>query len=236
MSRDSNKSFIKRKDDIMDNKLIPIDYKGQRILTTELIAQSYEVEERKITDNFNNNKKRYTEGKHYFLLKGEELKLFKSNNEIFCIAPNVNKLYIWTERGALFHAKSLNTDRAWEIYEELEDTYFKVQELKENIELLSAKGEIQELKSTVSEFKRLTEEAKLQYKPSHKRKLDYSNMIKSLTNTKEEYEAVKDWLFATLNIDKWEDTCIDDTSRIVDIITTVSRLLTIKRFEQLKLF
>lgn len=86
------------------NKLIPIEFKNKRILATELIAQSYEVEERKITDNFNNNKKRYIEGKHYFLLQGEELKHFKSENENFGIAPNVNKLYLWTERGALLHA------------------------------------------------------------------------------------------------------------------------------------
>ena len=118
------------------NKLIPIEFKNKRILTTELIAQSYEVEERKITDNFNNNKKRYIEDKHYFLLQGEELKHFKSENENFGIAPNVNKLYLWTERGALLHAKSLNTDKAWEMYEKLEDTYFKVQELKTRISQL----------------------------------------------------------------------------------------------------
>lgn len=220
----------------MNDKLTPIEYKERRILTTELIARSYEVEERKITDNFNNNKKRYIAGKHYFLLKGEELKLFKSDNEIFGIAPNVNKLYLWTERGALLHAKSLNTDRAWEVYEELEDTYFKVQELKENIELLSATAEIRELKDTLEDFKKATEEAKQQYKPSHKRKLDYNKMIKSLTNNEEEVQVVKDWVFGLLNIQKWEDTCIDDSRKIIETITTVSRLLTIKKFEQLNMF
>ena len=214
------------------NKLIPIEFKNKRILTTELIAQSYEVEERKITDNFNNNKKRYIEGKHYFLLQGEELKHFKSENENFGIAPNVNKLYLWTERGALLHAKSLNTDKAWEMYEKLEDTYFKVQELKSKKQLISANKEIQELKSTLEDFKRATEEAKQQYKPSHKRKLDYNKMIKSLVNTDEEVQVVKDWVFGLLNINKWEETCIDDSKRIIETITTVAKLLTIKKFEQ----
>ncbi|WP_315074104.1 ORF6N domain-containing protein [uncultured Clostridium sp.] len=220
----------------MNDKLIPIEYKGQRILTTELIAQSYEVEERKITDNFNNNKKRYIDGKHYFLLKGEELRFFKSNYEIFGIAPNVNKLYLWTERGALLHAKSLNTDKAWEVYEELEDTYFKVQELKENIELIPANEEIEKLKETLSDFKRATEEAKEMYKPSHKRKLQYDRLIKSVTSDKEEYDIVKEWIFAALEIEKWEDTSIDQNRKILEIISTVSRMLNIKKFEQITLF
>ena len=59
-------------------------------------------------------------------------------------------------------------------------------------------------------------------------------MIKSLVNTDEEVQVVKDWVFGLLNINKWEDTCTDDSKRIIETITTVSRLLTIKKFEQLK--
>ena len=36
--------------------------------------------------------------------------------------------YLWTEKGALLHAKSLNTDQAWQAYEVLVDTYFSVRE------------------------------------------------------------------------------------------------------------
>ena len=32
--------------------------------------------------------------------------------------------YLWTKRGAARHAKMLNTDRAWEVFEALEDNYF----------------------------------------------------------------------------------------------------------------
>ncbi|WP_259744712.1 ORF6C domain-containing protein, partial [Lactococcus lactis] len=41
------------------------------------------------------------------------------------------KLYLWTEKGALLHAKSLGTDEAWDMYDILVDTYFKVQEEKQ---------------------------------------------------------------------------------------------------------
>lgn len=103
-------------------------------------------------------------------------------------------------------------------------------------QLVLANKEIQELKNTVSEFKRLTEEAKQQYKPSHKKKLNYNKMIKSLSNSDEEVKVIKDWVFGLLGISKWEDTCIEDSKKIIETITTVSRLLTIRKFEQLRLF
>ena len=37
-------------------------------------------------------------------------------------------LYLWTEKGALLHAKSLNTDKAWEVYDYLVDFYFRAKE------------------------------------------------------------------------------------------------------------
>ena len=67
-------------------------------------------------------------------------------------------------------------------------------------------------------------------------KLDYSKMIKSLTNNKEEYQTVRDWCFGLLNITKWEDSCIDDAPKVMEIIKTVSRLLSIKRMEQISMF
>ncbi|EOV4290520.1 P22AR C-terminal domain-containing protein, partial [Escherichia coli] len=40
------------------------------------------------------------------------------------IARNVRSLILWTERGAARHAKMLETDQAWEVFEKLEDCYF----------------------------------------------------------------------------------------------------------------
>ncbi|MCI9312529.1 MAG: ORF6N domain-containing protein [Erysipelotrichaceae bacterium] len=57
-----------------------------------------------------NNKERYKEGKHYICLSGNELKEFKGNSLNLGIANNINTLYLWTERGAFLHAKSLNTE------------------------------------------------------------------------------------------------------------------------------
>ena len=107
--------------------------------------------------------------------------------------------------------------------------------LKEGQELISAHKEIKELKNTLSDFRRLTEEAKEMYKPSHKRKLQYDRLIKSVTSDKEEYDIVKEWIFATLEIEKWEDTSIEQNKKIIEIIHTVSRMLNIKKFELLSL-
>lgn len=112
----------------MSNELIPITYNDKRILTTEQIAMVYETESRRITENFNRNKKRFIEGKHFYLLKGEKLKAFKGEYANSVVAPNVNKLYLWTERGADRHCKILDTDKAWEQFDHLEETYFRVKE------------------------------------------------------------------------------------------------------------
>lgn len=45
------------------------------------------------------------------------------------ISSKARQYYLWTERGALLHAKSINTDKAWDVYEQLLDTYFRVQEM-----------------------------------------------------------------------------------------------------------
>lgn len=220
-------------------KLIPLEFKNQRIITTKVLAEQFGTEEGNIQKNFSNNEKRFTEGKHYYKLEGQSLKEFKNSlpNEIREPLKFAPVLYLWTDRGAARHAKILDTDEAWEVYEELEDTYFKV---KDNSVLALENKQLKELvieqRQVLNDFKRLTEEAKQQYKPSHKMKLDYSKMIRVLTNTDEEYGIVKEWVFANLGYTKWEDACIDDKDRIIDTINTVAKLLSIKRMEQISMF
>ncbi|OSP86513.1 hypothetical protein B9W73_09615 [Lactococcus lactis] len=146
------------------NKLQITELNGQRVLTTQQIAGGYGTKKRTIVDNFGNNKSRFKEGKHFFLLDGEELKKFKDNNENFGVVGNrAPKLYLWTEKGALLHAKSLGTDEAWDMYDILVDTYFKVQEqqvpltLDQQIAAIatgygSVKEELVEVKDRVSDL------------------------------------------------------------------------------------
>lgn len=124
------------------NDLRVTEYKDIRVLTTQQISDAYGTDNKTISYNFNHNKDRYKEGKHYICLVGEELKAFR---EIHELPNNVSKLYLWTEKGAFLHAKSLGTDKAWEVYEILVDSYFakqKVLSLPEQIQLL-AKGSVE---------------------------------------------------------------------------------------------
>jgi hypothetical protein len=107
-------------------KITPIESNNQRVLTTAQIAEAYGTTTQIITNNFNRNKARYKEGKHYYLLKGALLQAFKTTNQNDLLLNRVNTLYLWTESGALLHAKSLNTNKAWDVYVYLVDFYFRV--------------------------------------------------------------------------------------------------------------
>ena len=112
------------------NELQITELNGQRVLTTQQIADGYGTTNKVISNNFNNNRTRFEEGKHFILLVGENLKEFLHSQNLGT-QNKIRKLYLWTEKGALLHAKSLGTDEAWDMYDILVDTYFKVQEEKQ---------------------------------------------------------------------------------------------------------
>lgn len=106
----------------------PLSYQGVPVLTTEMLAQAYEVEPYQIRQNFRNNRERFVEGKHFFIITSGELKGFRLQVESFYsqISPKVRALTLWTERGAARNAKMLDSDRAWDVFELLEETFFRV--------------------------------------------------------------------------------------------------------------
>ena len=105
-----------------------IEVKGIRVLTTKQLAEAYESDVKTIQYNFRYNKHRYIAGKHYIEVVGEELRELKTRNEFHSQFKYAKSLYLWTEKGALLHAKSLNTDKAWEVYDYLVDFYFRAKE------------------------------------------------------------------------------------------------------------
>lgn len=107
--------------------LSTITYKQIPVITTELLAHLYGTEAIRIRQNHHENKGRFIEEKHFFKLEGETLREFKHRvafNYSVKIARNVRSLILWTERGAARHAKMLETDQAWDVFEKLEDCYF----------------------------------------------------------------------------------------------------------------
>ncbi len=55
-----------------------IKWKKERVITTALLAEVYETSVDNVKMNFNRHKDNFIEGKHYFLLQGEELSAFKN--------------------------------------------------------------------------------------------------------------------------------------------------------------
>ena len=110
-------------------KLQKIEIKGIRVLTTKQLADAYKTSADYIKNNFQYNKNRYIEGKHYITLKGDELRTLKRENEIYSLFKQAKCVHVWTEKGALLHAKSINTDKAWDVYEYLVDHYFRAEEI-----------------------------------------------------------------------------------------------------------
>lgn len=123
------------------NNLTVTEHNGIRVLTTQQIADAYGTDAQVITNNFNRNKDRYVEGKHFICLTREEKAGFINKNQNdFSSYTRAKAIYLWTKKGAFLHAKSLNTDRAWEVYDHLVDIYFdkkKPLTLNEQIQLLA---------------------------------------------------------------------------------------------------
>lgn len=107
------------------NDLTPIENQGQRVLTTEQLAELYGVKPQVIKQNFANNRDKFIEGIHYIKLEGLALKEFKNRVENFdLVGKNANTLYLWTKRGAARHSKMIGTDTAWDVFDSLEENYF----------------------------------------------------------------------------------------------------------------
>ncbi|WP_160693400.1 ORF6N domain-containing protein [Clostridium sp. C2-6-12] len=94
------------------DKLIPMEYENQRIMTTKVLAEEFGTEDKIISNNFNRNINRFVKDKHYYKLEGSELKAFKGYHQNDESLKYVSVLYLWTERGAARHAKILDTDEA----------------------------------------------------------------------------------------------------------------------------
>jgi hypothetical protein len=109
-------------------------YKDQPVVTTTMLAVLYGCKQRSIRDNFRRNRGRFEEGKHFIRLEGQALRDFQSiaAKSVNPFAPTkvAVRLNLWTARGAARHAKMLNTEKAWEVFEKMEDCYFNRAEAK----------------------------------------------------------------------------------------------------------
>lgn len=107
-----------------------IEYRNQRVVTNEQMASGYGTDPIRIRQNYHENKDRFVEGKHYFKVVGAELNNLRVAFNYLQISSKTRSLMLWTERGAANHAKMLETDQAWEYYNDLTEFYFTQRDAK----------------------------------------------------------------------------------------------------------
>lgn len=120
--------------------ITPITHNAIPVITTELLARLYGTDPVRIRQGYKRNADRFVCGKHYFKVEGKELadlrvSLSYSQNPV---SPKVRSLILWTERGAARHAKMLETDQAWEVFEKLEDCYFAIKSPADSMEPITS--------------------------------------------------------------------------------------------------
>jgi len=173
------------------DKLIPMELKKQRIMTTEILAEQYGTYTERIRQNYLRNEKRFVEGKHYYKLVGDELRSFKAEYLNDTNLKFAKELLLWTEKGAARHAKILDTDEAWEVYEELEETYFKV---KGNVQALNTS----QLSPELQMFNKL-------FEAMAKQELENNQIKEEIKETKESIQGIRD--VVAINSTDWKVDC-----------------------------
>ena len=144
---------------MLNQKLQVIDKNGERVLLTAQLAEANGTDSKVISKNFTRNQNRYVEGKHYYALAGEEKRSFINHRQIDDSSKNAAVLYLWTEKGAWLHAKSLNTDQAWEAYEMLVDDYYTKAAVLQQWQMPQTYSEaLRALAASVEETERLAAE------------------------------------------------------------------------------
>ncbi|PHM60949.1 ORF6N domain-containing protein [Xenorhabdus ishibashii] len=142
------------------NELVPVsakelqivEYRGQRVVTTEQLASGYGATTQQITNNFNRNKSRFIEGKHYHRIEGNEVEILRNSFRGVQISSKARSFYLWTERGAANHSKMLETDQAWNYFDDLTEFYFTRRDsITTEAELLSNPAKLRSMLSVYAE-------------------------------------------------------------------------------------
>lgn len=181
------------------NKLIPLEFKNQRIMTTKILAEEYGTEDIRIQQNYLRNKERFIEGKHFYKLEGEELKRFKTDY-LNDSSLKINSLILWTDRGASRHAKILDTDEAWNVYEELEENYFNP---NKNIQALNTS----ELSPELQMFNKMFQAVANVELSNKELKNELEDVKKSNEEAKNQIQGIRDVVAINTSTISWREDC-----------------------------
>ena len=120
-------ALVKPVMEVADIQTPAIEFQSNPVLLTEQLAKFYGTDAIRIQQNHARNSERFIEGKHFYKVEGDQLRNLKDSlTSLKIVSPNARSLMLWTEKGAARHAKMLDTDQAWNVFEQLEECYFTV--------------------------------------------------------------------------------------------------------------
>lgn len=134
MSNEIEKTEVKSVT-IVDTTIPILEYKGHRVITLAMVDKLHHRPEGTAGRNFRENKEKFAEGKHFFNLEFQEVKSLDEFRRAGIVA-NSQGLTVVTDRGYSMLVKSFNDDFAWEVQDQLVDSYFDTKKPMSTAEFL----------------------------------------------------------------------------------------------------
>jgi len=174
-----------------------IEWNGKRVITTQEMAVHHDIETRILNQKFRRNKKHFIENSDYFVVKKEMVT--NCDDLLKSFYHDSGELFLFTESGYLKFVKTINDDKAWEIYNQLIDAYFLVKKLnsiekqfleksKENRKGLTGEWKEHDAKNypmlTISEYQALFGNSKIRKKDMDERELSLLSAFEFLESRK----------------------------------------------------
>lgn len=120
---------------VADKSVSIVEYKGQRVVTFAMIDDLHGRPEGTAKRNFNSNKNHLTDGEDYFEVGKDEIRTNLQDGVFSKFAGNG---ILVTESGYLMLVKSFTDDLAWKVQKQLVKAYFKVKEIAQNFDPMTA--------------------------------------------------------------------------------------------------
>jgi hypothetical protein len=179
------------------SNISPVEYNSQIVVTTQQIASEHSMQVKVVNQKFRRNKKHFVINQDYFELSKDMVTNCDHLSKMFYHESDI--LFLFTDSGYLKFVKTINDEKAWNIYNHLIESYFKIKRLnnaekhflaktKENRKSLTGEWKEHEARN----YKELTiKEYESLFNDNTKRKKDMSDKELSLLSAFEFLEQRK---------------------------------------------
>ena len=114
---------------IAGTEITRITYRGEQVVTFEQVDKVHQRPQGTAKGSFDRNRDRFIEGEDFVLVTASQKDVLRT----FGIDVPNRGLTLFTERGYLKMVKPMNDDKAWEVFGEMIDRYFAVEQAVEKV-------------------------------------------------------------------------------------------------------